>query len=201
MKIYKSTIKIILSCPDDVNVSEEFIRQISQTFVFYYTPFTKIKRLLIKTCRVCNCSKDKDFRSQHFMAKVNDKYYPLDEDGRVLRLIDYLNCGNVLYLEYIISGSGGLGIETKNGIYYFYHIKECRHVPHIHAKYQGDEISVEILTLKTKGKFENIKRQKEAVQYVKEHRAELLDSYNKKTNGIHIDDFQVSDDGEIIFMN
>ena len=63
---------------------------------------------------------------------------------------------------------------------------EVSHVPHVRTIYQGEEISIEIHTLKVRGSYKNHKKQKEAAKYVEANTSNLLTKYNLKTNGIHI---------------
>ena len=91
-------------------------------------------------------------------------------------------------MDYAIGLPGGLGIDTENGIRYILHTKELRHTPHVHARYQGQEISIDLFTFKVTNSFKNPKKEKEAVDYVKSNRDKYLQLYNMKTNGIHIDD-------------
>ena len=72
-------------------------------------------------------------------------------------------------------------IERKNGIiYYFQTTEKCHEFnPHIHAKYQGEEVSVYLKTLKIDGRMKNRKKLKEIVEYVMKHREELLEKWKK----------------------
>ena len=71
-------------------------------------------------------------------------------------------------------------IECKNGINYYIQTKEKCHKfnPHVHAKYQGEEVSVYLETLKIKGKMKN-KNLKKVQEYVMEHREKLLEKWEE----------------------
>jgi hypothetical protein len=170
-----------------------FLRQITKEFSMYVFPFTTNMRLLRKAKAVCNSIDSKRSLHDRFKAVVNDRFYTLSGSGNLRKTLRYLGNPTTLHLDYTIGMPGGLGLDEKDGIYYFLHTKELRHAPHIHARYQGKTISIDILTLKVHGKFKNKKKMREAVGYVKAKQNELLEQYNKKTNGIHVENFLVVD--------
>lgn len=180
----KIRIKTGTSYPEELN--EEFIRQISKDFTIYVTPFSSNKKLLIKAGAICQCADTPKDLGKRFQIAYNGNFYQLDYSGRLNRLIRFLGNPKTINLEYSIGLPGGLGVDENDGISYFFHTKELRHTPHIHAKYQGEEISIEILTLKVRGSYKNRKKQSEAIKYVKNNTSRLLAEYNLKTNGIHI---------------
>lgn len=186
MWLKKIVVKITVAYCEEVD--ESFLGQIEREFTFYYTPFTKTKKLL-ETIYEKSWSNDpfQEVIKHYYVYKNGEQLLP-DVNSRLSKLIGYLNCEDILNIEYVIWNGIGASIDEDDGIRYFYHTKELRHVPHIHAKYQDEEISIDILTLKVKGQFKNSKKQKKAVRYVKKNEKMLLDMYNKKTNGIHVYD-------------
>lgn len=159
---------------------------ITKRFIFYYTPFTRVEALIQKACKACGCTNDESELRLRFSIHNADTSFLPHLDASVTRLIAYLGYPATVYLEYAIGIPGGRGIERKNGIRYFFHTKELRHLPHVHAEYQGDEISIDILSPKIrKGGFKNKRKEKEAVEYVRNHAEELLQQYNECTNGVH----------------
>ena len=164
----------------------DFVHQITKEFTMFVTPFTTNKCMLRKAHDVCNSEDACRTLEDRFQVVVNDGLYRLDGAGKLNKLICFLGNPPTLYLDYAIGLPGGFGLDERNGIYYFLHTKELRHVPHVHARYQGKEISVELLTDNVKGTFKNRKKQKEAIAYVKANSEEFLRKYNMKTNGIHI---------------
>lgn len=174
-------------------LDKEFIDQITNEFSMYATPFTTNVQLLNKARSICHCNDDQNTLVERFRIIYKGHYYSLNSSGRLIKLIRFLGNPNTLYLDYTIGIPGGLGTEKKNGIHYFLHTKELRHVPHVHARYQGEEISIEILTSKVKGSFKNHKKLKEAVEHIKCNRADFLEKYNMYTNGIHIETEYVND--------
>ena len=184
MLFEKIRIRTGTSFPEEL--TEEFIYQITNDFTICVTPFTTNKHLLLKAAAICRCSDPPVDLRNRFQLTHNGNFYQLDYSGKLSQLINFLGNPSSIYLEYAIGLPGGLGIEQKNGITYFFHTKELRHIPHIHARYQGEELSIEILTLKVRGSYKNHKKQKEAVNYVAANANRLLIEYNLKTNGIHI---------------
>lgn len=185
MLIRKITVKTRPSNPDGLD--ETFISQITQEYSLIVTPFTKIKKLLSEAKRVCKSNDDDETLQNRFLIDISKQFQQLDSDANLLRLLAFIGYPQTINLIYMIGIPGGLGIDDKNGIYYFYHTNEKGHVPHIHARYQGEEISIEILTLNVRGQLKNKKKQKEIIEYVKCNKKKLLKDYNLKTNGIHID--------------
>ena len=132
-----------------------------------------------------------------FLIYANDQYYHLAKNAHIAKVFHYIGCNESVSVKFVIGLPGGGEFASENGIHYLYHTKELRHVPHIHARYQGEEISIEIISLKVRGKLKNKKKQAEAVDYVDANKTKLLQEYNQKTNGIHIDEFFI-EDGEMI---
>lgn len=185
MLIRKITVKTRPSYPDGLD--EIFISQITQEFSLIVTPFTKVKKLLYKAKVVCKAEDDIDTLPLRFPMIIWNHAEQLERDANLLKVLAFAGYPQTVELVYVIGIPGGLGIDDKNGIYYFYHTNEKGHVPHIHARYQGEEISIEILTLNVRGQLKNKKKQKEIIEYVKCNKKKLLKDYNLKTNGIHID--------------
>ena len=168
-----------------------FVKQIEHKFPFYYTPFTKNKRLLRKIYRKCQFDKPYQEEVTHFYVYRNGEQLRPDENGRVTKLMQYLLCNDSLNIEYVLWNGTGAELAREEGIRFFLYPNEGRHVPHIHAEYQGETISIEIRTLMVKGEFKNRQKQKRSVNFVKKNRQWLLDEYNHKTNGIHVDDIYI----------
>lgn len=169
----------------------EYIHDMDREFAFYFTPFTRIERLLRLAYKKCPLPGPYEMECDRFMVWRNSERHWLDESGRVARLYKYLGCDGRIDLEYVFSNGIGGFVDEEDGIVFFYHTKELRHIPHIHARYQGEEISIEILTLNVKGKFKNRKKQRKAIDYVSNHQVSLLEEYNNKTNGIRVFCFDI----------
>jgi len=189
MCIKRTIAKISVAHCEELSV--EFVRNVEKEFTFYYTPLTRIETLLRLAYRKCQLPSSYEIERSHFMVWHNGERHWLDESGRVAKLYKHLGCDGRIGIEYVSANGIGGFIDEEDGIVFFYHTKELRHVPHIHARYQGEEISIEILTLNTKGQFKNKKKQRKAIHYVSENKLSLLDDYNNKTNGIKVFPFEI----------
>lgn len=151
-------------------------------YTYPYTKRTLIKRFLKDCHAVIKEGYLPDEYSQPSLTIIlNGKQYSLDGSIQLYKLIDFFKLDS-LHIHYI-SGIGE-GYSRRNGITYFVNSNENAHSPHIHAKYQGETISISILDYSVKGKFKNSKKQTEAVNYVKENRESMIDFYNINTNGV-----------------
>ena len=160
-------------------------------FPFSFTSLTQVDALLRKAYRKCHPCSSYDMECSNFYVCLNGELRQLELSGRVAKLYKYLGCNGEINLTYIFGyGIGGF-FDEDNDVVFTFHTKESRHVPHVHASYQGDEISIDILTLRVKGSFKNGKRQRKAIRYVRENRGKFLEAYNEKTNGIHVLGFSV----------
>lgn len=147
---------------------------------FEYGSRTKIASLINYICGVkYGAIKNR----KYFYVLLENTYYWLDIYNNLDKLNTFYN-GETIRI-YFLYGIGD-AIDDVDGIRYFYHIKESNHLPHIHAKYQGETIAINILDLKVKGTLKNKKKLREAVRYVEENKEYLLNLYNAGTNGIHV---------------
>lgn len=172
-----STIKVVLSgCLDGCDDPKIF------EFDYSYTKRTLIKRL-IKECQsvIKEGYPSEDYTKPTLSIVLHDKGYWLDSNIQLYKLIDYFEL-KTIHINYI-SGIGE-GYAKVNGITYLVHSNEDAHTPHIHAKYQGDEISISLLDYSVKGQMKNPKKEKEALNYVKKHRESMVGFYNINTNGV-----------------
>lgn len=129
---------------------------------------------------------------EHFLFENNDDFLVLKKDLCLTKFIRNFNVKNTLVLYYTPL-AGGRGVDTIDNIKFFLHSNEKHHPPHIHAKYQGDEISIDLKTFKIKGRFKNKKKQKDALICAKENQSKWLDAYRKYTNGIKFEPFFLED--------
>ena len=99
------------------------------------------------------------------------------------KLIKYLD---VNHLEFFFRNGIGEAYATVNGIKYYVHSNENGITPHIHARYQGEEISIDLLTFDVTGSFKSKTKMKEALQFTKKDRLSLIEFYKGNTNGMKI---------------
>ena len=189
MWIKKTSVRISVAYGEQLD--SEFIRKVNIEFPFFYTPFTKIETLLRLAHKKCQLPNSYQEEKTHFMVWRNGERLCLDDSGRVAKLYIYLNFTECIDLEYVFYNGIGVALDEIEGIEFFYHTKERRHVPHIHARYQGDVIAIELQSQKVIGKFKNRNKQKKAIQYVIENKEKLIKEYNQKTNGIRVFNFEI----------
>lgn len=108
----------------------------------------------------------------HLCVKRETEWLPFD--------VELLRSDNVCvaYVD-IIKLDNAYEYCRENGISYFFHLSEASHrpFPHIHARYSGEEISIFLNNLKVEGKFGSKTKQREAVEYVKSHKDDLLQEW------------------------
>ena len=177
-------VQTVITLFNKENVDWESYNDCFTDFYFKYNRYTKIKRLLKRACKMCHCADD-DYKIR-FQLIHKDKFYFLNPEVRLVKLLKFLKINKSLKLEFVIGVPGGGTIDEINGIRYYLQPKETNHTPHIHAIYSGVKISIDLLNGKTKGDFKNIKKMKEAKKYASEHKVELIEKYNLFTNGINV---------------
>lgn len=87
----------------------------------------------------------------------------------------------VVYYSAVVLPNSAAEFGRENGIVYVFRSSERPHLemPHIHAMYSGEEICIYFKDLRTNGKFKNTKKEKEAIEYVKNNICDLLDEWNR----------------------
>lgn len=122
--------------------------------------------------------------SQYFPKKIvfaiNDCY----DDCLATKLADLQRQFHISNLEFtVLLNFDGLGksIGEKEGIHFYFHSneKDLHHNPHIHCKYSGEEMRIEIETLKILDKPFKKSKVKIVKKFVKEHQVDLLNYWNK----------------------
>lgn len=151
-------------------------------FDYPYDNSTRISALIKRCYREINAF-------YQFDRKIKP-YLPIEIFGKLYDVYDYIELSNMIsYFEFqeihfhYISGIGE-GYATHRGIKFRVNPNESAHPPHIHAQYGGKDISISLLDFSYKGSFNNKKKEKEAVEYVKSHREDMINFYNANTNGI-----------------
>lgn len=108
---------------------------------------------------------------------VSDEWFDYDES--LLLSNDEIT----ILLSDVVPPRGAAYYDEYCGIYYFFHTDERRHKynPHIHAKYQSQEISIYLKDYRVVGKFNNASKQNQAIKYVKRNRQAILKEWNRIT--------------------
>ena len=151
-------------------------------FDYYYDKNTRISALIKRCYREINNYYQYDNNAKPYLPiELFGKCYDLDPQVELYKLVSFFDFDEIHF--HYISGIGE-GYATHRGIKYLVHSNESAHTPHIHAQYSGDEISISLLDYSVEGMFKNKKKAKDAVEYVREHREDMIDFYNVNTNGI-----------------
>ena len=112
------------------------------------------------------------------------------------KLLKYLKIDSILelYFECSFTGTGTFGYV--DGIEYYFQSKERNHWgrPHVHVKYRGIKMSIDIINLcrlnKKKRKHEKPivnELEKRAIECVRKHQRAFITGWNDHTNGIWVD--------------
>lgn len=112
-----------------------------------------------------------------------EKLYISSEKKELKKLNEKDICENmIICYDNTVCPKSAVKIEENNGM--SYHIKTAEkgheHNPHVHIKYQGEEISVYLNSFNIKGSMKKHKvKQKKAVKYVKENNEKFLKEWYK----------------------
>ena len=151
-------------------------------FDYYYTKDTRISALIKRCYREINSYYRFDKKVKPYLPiELLGHFYDLYNQIELEKLISYFELQEVHF--HYISGIGE-GYSTYRGVNYRVNPNEAGHTPHVHAVYSGDDISISLLDFSCKGRFKNKKKEKEAVEYVKKHREDMVNFFNVNTNGI-----------------
>ena len=101
-------------------------------------------------------------------ATKKEKLLIFDKDGTK----------TICYSDVILPQSA-VDIAREDGIRYYFQTSERCHKfnPHIHAEYQGEDVSIYLKDLRIEGKIKSRTKLKEIKRYVIRHREELLNKW------------------------
>lgn len=87
---------------------------------------------------------------------------------------------NVIYSE-IVALNNAAFYEENDGIVFFFHTNEKNHMyqPHVHASYDGKTISISLKDYTITGDLKNHKKNKSAINFVKNNADDLLRFWQK----------------------
>ena len=126
------------------------------------------------------------FLKSRFNIIINKKNIQIyDLDMRVYMILKYIQKQEI-DMSFILEPGGGFdALEQYNGIKYIMktHEQGRHNNPHIHVRYSGEEIIVNIINGQViEGKM-NAKKKKEAIQRIMQNKEELLLLWNTRTDG------------------
>lgn len=107
---------------------------------------------------------------------------------KLQRLVEFLETSDITL--FYPCGRGG-GYALFDGLRFYFHSNESGHTPHVHVDYQGESISIDLLTGDVIGKFKNPKKLRKARIYAHTHKIELMQAFNEQSHGISVPDFEV----------
>ena len=165
-------------------ISEDIVQNINKSFPLCTTCLSTTNSLVYRAAKLCNEEKTAAF--ERFAIKYDGYFYNIRKNCPLKRLLLFLGNSNAITLYYRIGIGGGLGLGEEKGIRYFFYSNESAHTPHVHAKYQGRTVSIDLQTLKVKGSFKSKKKEFEAVQHIRANQAEYIKKFALYTNGIDI---------------
>jgi hypothetical protein len=89
-----------------------------------------------------------------------------------------------------------VSILEEDGIKFIIHTEEYVHLgqPHVHAKYSGEEIKIDIGSLNVTGCFKNRKKEKRAIDAVKKHKECLMRKWTELVCGLKVSDYYYDED-------
>lgn len=185
VKLMKLIVHTRPACADEID--QKILDTITNDYIFEYDESTTVGELIWSACSICKDFYDPDVHNKRFAVCVDDNLISPNEEAILQQFLNYLGLNDSITLIYSIGLSGGYGLDLIEGVQFFFHSNENGHTPHVHASYQDDEVSVDLLTSKVSGKLKSKKKMKLIMEYVKENRQILLDEYAKHTNGIYVD--------------
>ena len=153
-------------------------------FDYLYDKNTRISALIKRCYREINAYYQFDKKIKPYLPiELLGNFYDVYDQIELSKMISYFELKEIHF--HYISGIGE-GYATHRGIKYRVNPNEAAHPPHIHAQYGGKTISISLLDFSFKGSFNNKKKEKEAVEFVKRHREDMINFFNANTNGIQM---------------
>lgn len=119
----------------------------------------------------------------HLYDSTKGRFYLLRADGNLLQIKPFMPLEDekeVIYSESTIPYNAYRFIKC-DGIDYIFHTDERNHLydPHVHATYNGKDISISLKSLKTYGTLDNRSKENIAKKYVKDNKDDLLKMWNE----------------------
>lgn len=152
--------------------------------IFEYDESTTIREFLDYAFNLLNDSRPIFEGSiEHFYHIYNNEMCDFLPDVKLSRFVQQVD-SDIIVINYL-TGVGGR-ITKIDGVQLFVRSNENAHSPHIHAWYQGEELSFDIFKMTYKGKFKNKKKMKLVFEYVESHKDELAEIFRMQTNGLDV---------------
>lgn len=159
------------------NLTRDFIK----TLEYSYDEDTSVSDLKIYLINVVKGNTEYIINNVKIGLKSENDKINIPNDSE--KVVDVIKNNPVkIFIMNISAPQNAVNIYDTEGITFFFHSNEKRHLPHIHAEYSGNEISV-LLTppFEYKGTM-NKGKLKTAINYIKEHCVELEEMFWNLTN-------------------
>lgn len=157
--------------------------------------------ILVKVARQSNVSKEEvstfsfDEAKGSLHSEISSRFSDLElihdfnnvwvvEDGIASKLIpDYhVHCDEVeVIITSIVAPSNAYEFKRFEGISFVFHTDEMKHIndPHVHARYNGEEMRIRLGDFSHKGHFRNKKKMNAALEYVKSNIEAFHDEWHR----------------------
>lgn len=136
-------------------------------------------------------------KSLQFLYRIGfrkEAMYIFNLNIKLKEIVDYIGSNSIIIVLTLFRGIGG-EVYREKGMRFYMHSREGKrhHEPHIHVNKDGEEITINLNTIETKGKMPQryIKKAKEIVRY---NRESFLLMWNTMTDGekIELEDYQIN---------
>lgn len=108
-------------------------------------------------------------------------YITVEGNTFQLEKVERLPDATVIFYSDVIAPENAYRYDQAAGITYLFHTNEGNHIksPHVHAEYGNDDICIFFSNFHVEGHFRNRRKEREAVNYVKENLDKLQAEWNK----------------------
>lgn len=176
INILKSSYKIDY---DEKNTIKDILNFYVYSLKEYFNEFNKKSRE----------SKDDELKEYFRIIYMDNKLRIFDLNTPIYKILE-IQKNSILNFAFIIGVGGGFdALQREDGIQYSMNTREQgkHNFPHLHVKYSGEEVVINILTGQTIEGYIKSQKQKEAMQKIKENKEELMLLWNTRTDGKKFD--------------
>ncbi len=176
-------------------INNNQINSLLKGFTFAYDDNTTIYELLKYTNKkyrsiVSNLNKSlkdldkEDIVKNNYRLCFNNSYvYLYDLNTRIIDILSYFNSDEIIFIYTFFLEIGGR-LDTIDGLDFYMHSKENgkHHLPHMHVRYNNQEVVISLTGEILDGSI-NSKKQKRAIEIIKDDRESFLLKWNTMTDG------------------
>ena len=175
----------------------------SQERYYRYTDYTTIKQLLKYICKKGKFSDYRGFElGDFFRIKVSGSYCGFGNiNARLGSLIRLLHAENKqIELLWVYRPGGGADVWEEDGIHFIIHTNEYIHrgKPHVHAKYSGDEVKIDLQSFAVTGVMKNKGNERLAIETVKRNRGFFYQKWRELVCGLEVPEFYYNEEEDLV---